>query len=436
MSQPNILYLHSHDTGRWIQPHGYAAPTPNLQRFAEQGVLFRQAYSCAPTCSPSRAALLTGQYPHCCGMTGLTHRGWSLNDPSQHLANFLRQHGYSSVLAGVQHEANPLLAEPWKTLGYQRYLGESDQAHIRAAEFLTRSPPQPFFLSVGFAQTHRPFPSETMYDKPAYCLPQPPLPDTPETRIDVARFKAALRTLDYRMGVVLRALDQSGLTAHTLVICTTDHGPAFPRMKCNLTDAGIGVMLIMRGPGGFSGGQVCDALVSQIDLFPTICELAQIEPPPWLQGVSLLPLIRGEKSEIREEVFAEVTYHAAYEPQRCVRTARWKYIRRFEKRPHLTLVNCDDSESKSLWMRYGWGALPPEEEALYDLVFDGCEMNNLASVPIATDVLREMRERLFRWMQQTDDPLLKGWVAPPPGARVHDPDAISTREQKFVPPCS
>ncbi|MCX7590698.1 MAG: sulfatase-like hydrolase/transferase, partial [Kiritimatiellae bacterium] len=242
--------------------------------------------------------------------------------------------------------------------------------------------------------------------------------------------------LDYRMGVVLRALEQGGLAENTLVICTTDHGPAFPRMKCTLTDAGIGVMLIMRGPGGFAGGRVCDALVSQIDLFPTICDLLEIEKPAWLQGVSLMPVVRGEREEVRDEVFAEVTYHAAYEPQRCVRTKRWKYIRRFERRHRLTLVNCDDGESKTLWMRYGWGTLPPEEEALYDLVFDPVEMNNLASLTLASEALADLRDRLNRWMHQTEDPLLKGRVDPPPGARVHDPDAISTREPKFVPPCS
>src|SRR5207247_1678035 len=100
-------------------------------------------------------------------------------------------------------------------------------------------------------------------------------------------------------------------------------------MKCHLTDRGIGVMLILRGPGVFSGGKVCDAMVSQIDLFPTLCDLLEIEKPAWLQGRSLLPLLHGEAEEVNDEIFAEVTYHAAYEPQRCVRTRRWKYIRRY-----------------------------------------------------------------------------------------------------------
>src|SRR5947199_3399394 len=104
--RPNILYLHSHDTGRYIQPYGYAVRTLNLQKLAEESVLFRQAFDAAPTCSPSRAALLTGQCPHKNGMLGLAHRGFALNNYEQHLLHWLRPHGYRSTLIGVQHIAN------------------------------------------------------------------------------------------------------------------------------------------------------------------------------------------------------------------------------------------------------------------------------------------------------------------------------------------
>src|SRR4051812_3717467 len=110
---PNIVYIHSHDSGRYLQPYGHAVPTPHLQRLASQGVLFRQAFSGAPTCSPSRAVLLTGQYAHQCGMLGLAHRGFALNDYKKHLVHALRSAGYQSVLAGIQHVA----AKP-ETIGY------------------------------------------------------------------------------------------------------------------------------------------------------------------------------------------------------------------------------------------------------------------------------------------------------------------------------
>src|SRR5210317_215070 len=97
MTRPNILYIHSHDTGRYIQPYGHAIATPNLQKLAEEGFLFRQNFCINPTCSPSRAALLTGSYPHENGMTGLAHRGFSLHDYSQHLVHTLRVAGYLTV---------------------------------------------------------------------------------------------------------------------------------------------------------------------------------------------------------------------------------------------------------------------------------------------------------------------------------------------------
>lgn len=296
MSRPNILYLHSHDTGRYIQPYGYAIPTPHLQKLAEAGVLFRQAFSAAPTCSPSRAALLTGMAPHSNGMLGLAHFGFQLNDYSQHMLHTLRQAGYTSVLTGMQHVAGG--AQPGKQTGYDVVPNE-EAGQLRrgseewAVDFLHSAPPQPFFLDVGFQETHRPFHSPDPRDNPNYLRPPAPIPDTPETRLDMAGFISSARELDRKMGMVLGALEETGLAENTLVICTTDHGVAFPAMKCNLTDHGTGVMLILRGPGGFTGGRVFDALVSQVDLFPTLCELLAIEPPGWLQGQSLLPLVRG-----------------------------------------------------------------------------------------------------------------------------------------------
>jgi len=97
----NIVYIHSHDTGRFIEPYGAAVPTPNLKQFADESVLFRQAFCANPTCSPSRASLLSGQYPHVCGMLGLAHRGFSMNDYSEHLAGYLGRKGYYPALVGA-----------------------------------------------------------------------------------------------------------------------------------------------------------------------------------------------------------------------------------------------------------------------------------------------------------------------------------------------
>ena len=433
MDRPNILYIHSHDTGRYVQPYGYAVPTPNIQELAEEGVLFRRAFCTAPTCSPSRASLLTGQYPHSCGMLGLAHRGFSLRDYGRHIIHTLRKVGYTSTLIGVQH-----VAKAPEVIGYDEVVPvESNKAeHVApaAAKFLKGRPREPFFLSVGFSETHRDFHEPGPAEDPRYCLPPHPIPDTPETRKDMAAFKASARVLDRGIGMVLDALEDAGLTDKTLVICTTDHGIAFPGMKCNLTDHGIGVMLIIKGPGGFSGGKVVDAMVSHVDIFPTICELLGIDPPDWLQGRSIVPLVRGEAERIREEIFAEVNYHAAYEPMRCVRTERWKYIRRYDGRTRPVLPNCDDGPSKEVWLEHGWRERSIAQEQLYDLMFDPNEANNLIGDPSMRGVLEEMRGRLERWMRETDDPLLEGPVPAPSGARVNDPDGLSPREPVKVIP--
>ena len=143
-AKPNIIYLHSHDSGRYLQPFGHAVPTPNLQRLAGEGVLFRRAFSAAPTCSPSRAALLTGQCPHRNGMLGLAHRGFRLNDYNKHIVHTLRPAGYRSVLAGLQHIA----VDP-KTIGFDEILQPKSTAAANvtpgAVEFLTALTLRPSF---------------------------------------------------------------------------------------------------------------------------------------------------------------------------------------------------------------------------------------------------------------------------------------------------
>lgn len=426
-AHPNILYLHSHDTGRYIQPYGHAVATPRLQRFAEQGVLFRQAFCAAPTCSASRAALLTGMYPHSNGMIGLAHRGARLKDYRWHLANYLRSHGYETALSGVQHEA----AGEWrKELGYQVLNHGMDPGEItrQAAAFLQRPHDRPFFLSCGFFLTHRTGKgvqwhndADSPLGDPRYVRVPAPLPDTPEIRRDFADFAVSAARLDTAMGTVIDALDRAGLAGNTLVIVTTDHGIAFPRMKCNLTDHGTGVMLMLRKPDAFSGGQVVDALVSHVDLFPTLCDVAGLPKPEWLQGRSLLPLLDGAPA-IREEVFAEVNWHAALEPMRSVRSTRYRYIRRYAPRSGPVLPNCDDSVSKNALRAAGWDTQPLPAEALYDVVFDPNESCNRAGDPQYAAALTEMRARLARWMRETGDPLLTGKLEPWPGMVVNPVD--------------
>ena len=113
-TRPNIVYIHSHDSGRYLSPYKSGVPAPAITHLAQQGVLFHQVFSGAPVCSPSRAAMLTGQPAHCSGMNGLAHRGFSLNDPRQLIFRSLQRYGYQALSTGIQH----LAADPNTLLSY------------------------------------------------------------------------------------------------------------------------------------------------------------------------------------------------------------------------------------------------------------------------------------------------------------------------------
>ncbi|GIU76423.1 MAG: hypothetical protein KatS3mg004_3510 [Bryobacteraceae bacterium] len=164
-----------------------------------------------------------------------------------------------------------------------------------------------------------------------------------------------------------------------------------------------------------------------MDLFPTLCDVGGVAKEEWLQGRSMMSLVRGESAEIRERLTGEVTFHAAYEPQRTVRSKRWADVRRFGTRRTPVLPKCDDGPGKSLWLDHGRESHRLEEEALYDLAFDPLESHNvLAQNP---GVAAHWRGVLEQWMKETDDPPLRGDVPPPPGVRVDDADGINPREK-------
>ncbi|WP_221029062.1 sulfatase family protein [Actomonas aquatica] len=434
----NILHLHSHDTGRYVQPYGHAVSTPRLQAFAEQGVLFRQAFCAAPTCSPSRAALLTGQSPHVCGMHGLSNPPWSyrLKDVGHLLPHTLKSAGYHAVLGGVQHVTPK---EEIGTQGFDEILNHDDMGedvadlHERAAAFVHRAAQaeerKPWFMTVGFDQTHRDncqgepesgggFSKPDPYDVAAldsrYTLPPAIYPDRPEIRQDMASYREGVRRLDARMGHVIAAVDAAGVADETLIIVTTDHGIAWPGMKCNLTDHGLGVMLMMRGPEGFTGGRVVDAMVTHRDLYPTIMDLAGIAGPDWMEGRSLLPLVRGECERLHDEIYGEQGWHEVAEAARAVRTERFKYIRRLDPVGPKS-ANCDEGPTKKLVAAWGGFDRGLGDELFFDLYLDPQETCNRINDARYADEIHRLRGKLDDWMKRTNDPFLDGVAVPPPG---------------------
>ena len=223
---------------------------------------------------------------------------------------------------------------------------------------------------------------------------------------------------DATIGEALRVLEESGVAENTIVLFTTDHGPDLNRAKMTLYDPGIRIACLLRLPPdlrtGRPDGLCVPALASTIDILPTLLDLIGVQAPEFIQGRSLLPAIaRGGVG--REYVVAEKTWHVIYDPQRCIRTPRYKYIVNWK--PYEPIQLTVQHSVRIGLERCGelYGRARGEEE-LYDLQTDPEERTNLAYSDGHQEVRRELRDRLFTVLRETGDPLLEGPV--PPRVRV------------------
>lgn len=417
---PNIIYFHTHDTGRYISPYGHKVPSPNYERLAESGLTFKHMHCVAPTCSPSRAALLTGQYPSQNGMISLAHKGAKLNDMGKHLIHTLKPAGYHTALIGFHHV---VFWPEYEQLGYDEYrrpgsgadgltIGEETIDFLKAR----KDSDEPFFVSVGITQTHRPFPDDIPDGADRYVKPPAPFPDLDVYRKDMAAYCESLKKPDAAIGMILDQLEATGLRDNTLIICTTDHGVPFPSMKNNLTDHGTGVLFILSGPG-IPEGQVTDALTSQLDVFPTLCEAAGITPPQWLEGKSLLPLARGETKHVHETIVTQSNYHGyGYHPFRCVRDGRFAYLQGYKDNEWTKFPRSDASPTDSAWQELGWAKELAAKERLYDTFFDPHEVHNLADDANYADIKARLKAQLQAELERINDPILSGPIPAPEGA--------------------
>jgi N-sulfoglucosamine sulfohydrolase len=393
----------AHDIGRHLHCYGKkSVRSPHLDALAAGGVRLDAAFATAPQCSASRASLASGMYPHNNGVMGLSHAGfdWQLSVP--HAAALLAAAGFETHLFGDQH-----VTQRPETLGFE-HLHPIAEA---LGEALAARRSGKVFIEINFGDTHRPYPAA----QPSADIAVPGyLPPGPEATAEIAGAEAAIAQMDAAVGRVLEAVERSGRAASTLVIFTTDHGLPMPRAKCTLYDPGIEVALMARWPeGGLKAGSVTDELVSNIDVLPTLLEAAGVSPPSAVQGRSLLPLLRGESHQARNAIFAEKTFHSYYDPMRCIRTRTHKFIRNFET-AFAVEVPADIQRSPIFQAdpsRYSADRLALTE--LYDLEADPLEERNLSGTMEVREVERRLNEVLWRWMEETEDPLLKGPVPSP-----------------------
>jgi len=418
-ARPNIVVVITHDTGTHLGCYGAGVATPRLDALAAEGVQFQQAHCTAPQCSPSRASLMTGRYPHANGMMGLAHRGWELRPDIRGLPQYLADGGYATYLFGFQHEA---YGHP-ERLGYQHIDTSSIKASVVAEKVracIAGEPAAPFFIMAGFDETHRPF-DRTGYafDPPDAVTVPPWLPDIPPVREEIGQLNGMVKAVDEAVGAIRAAIARHPQADNTLFIYTTDHGIAMPRAKGTLYEPGTRTALLMHWPTGFAGERRIDDLLSNVDILPTLLDAAGLPIPTGLHGRTFLPLLRGEPYRPRDHIFTEMTWHDRYNPVRGVRTARATYIHSFIEPAPLVYMPSDILNSPSgqaLAPTYYGSIRPPEE--LYDRTNDPLEQTNLAADPAHADELARLRGLVDAWMQSTDDPLLHG---PVPGKPEDEP---------------
>jgi len=439
----NVLLIVADDLGYDLRCCGGVIDTPALDALAQQGTLFSAGYAAVSSCSSSRATLYTGLYPHTNGMYGLSHdvHNFSLLDNVRTLPWMLGQAGYATAIVGKLH------VKPLAALAYDAWLlpekpGDRDVAAMaRAAGTWMRAQSKPFFVTVGYSDPHRagdtsqfgntrdwPEVARRRY-APAEVRVPAHLPDLADVRADLAQYCEAVSRLDAGVGLLLAELERAGHAGDTLVIFLSDNGRPFPGAKDNLYGEGIRLPLIVRSSRQRRRDLRNRAMVSWIDITPTILDWAGAAPPrdyryAPLPGRSLLPILEHEDADGWDRVFATHSFHEIdqYYPTRSLRTRDYSYFLNLE--PALAVPVASDVALSPSWKaitstpeaRLGKRTLDafrhrPAEE-LYDLRADPDEVVNLAADPAQAGVLADLRAQLAQWRTATHDPWMPGITDP------------------------
>lgn len=443
--RPNIVFAIADD---WGWPHASiygndeVCHTPTFDRIARNGILFHHAYISSPSCTPSRNAILTGQYHWRLGGGGNL---WSVLDTAhQTYPHLLEDAGYFT--GSWRKSWGPGNASNWK-----RY--PAGERFKNPVEFLAKwkqdGDDQPFCFWFGASDPHRPYQAGSGA-KSGMDLSRiklfPHYPDSPEIRSDVADYYVEVQRFDRELGQFLDLLAEQDLLANTLVVVTGDHGMPFPRCKSNLYDSGARVPLAIQWPAVIKPGRVIEDFVSTTDLAPTFLQAAGLEPLPVMTGRSLVPIFRSERSgrlepETRDHVLTGKERHVMAQedpdtggtPMRAIRTHRHLLIKNYRTdrwpagTPHHEratlpgswLGDCDNGPTKSYMVanrekddehrtkyELSFGKRPTLE--LYDVQADPGQLHNLATDPDYTDLAREMEVRLEAALKKTGDPRVLG----------------------------
>ncbi len=433
----NILLITCDDLGLQLGCYGEKrSRTPNMDRLAASGVRFETAYVTQASCSPSRSGIFTGVFPHGNGQFGLANTGYKLH-PQMRAATIpavLKTAGYRTGIIGKLHvepEAEfPFDYDKHRAGGQTRKVRE---AAALAREFFSGNGASPYFLMVNFADPHafrdEKDPNKWFFPPQVDGLPEKPLEpsaatlwawqavDMPEHRARVANYLNAVERVDTGVGMLLDELKQAGHLEDTVVIVIGDNGPPFERGKTTCYEAGLRTPFLVRWPG-VTRPLVSKALVSTVDIAPTIFDAAGVKSPVAVHGRSLRPVLTGPAKGWREYLVGEFHLHGArnFFPRRAIRDQRYKLIHNLlagAARP-ATGIDGDDAWRTSREGRYDGTkvrdaferyANPPEFE-FYDLESDPVEFVNLAGKPEFRAQQQRLYAALLSWRKETQDPLL------------------------------
>jgi len=417
VSRPHMVIFLS-DDHTWRDSSVYGSPgidTPNMQRIADAGMTLNRAYVASPSCAPSRAALLTGLYP---AKNGAEANHSRPRADVKKLPAYLQAIGYEVVAFGkVAHYRHT----PEYGFDVARHFTYHDDIAVeQAINWLRqRKSEKPLCLFVGTNWPHVPWPEETGAIDPSSLVVPPNHVDTPTSRQWRARYMAAIEIMDRELGQVYDAAREV-LGDDLFFLHTSDHGAQWPFSKWNLYDDGIRTPMIISWPGRIAGGTRNDAMVSWIDVLPTLLDVAGTTPPENIDGQSMLPVLMGKTAKHRDVIFTTHSGDGNFNvfPIRAVSTAAgWKYIHNlhpeFRFNSHVTNTVTDngywpswveaatkDDHAKRIVQRYHYRAA----EELYNTSTDPYEQNNLIAEPEHQQQLTELRDHLNQWMTQTQDP--------------------------------
>ncbi|HSH19258.1 MAG TPA: sulfatase [Draconibacterium sp.] len=413
----NILMITTHDLGQHLGCYGVeTVNTPNIDKLAEKGIMFRNFYSTSAVCTPGRASLHTARYPQSNGLLGLTHAPWwwSFNENEKHTAQLLKEVGYRTILAGFNHVGQP------ENLGYEEHLSEENKAEETVSDvagFLGNESGdgKPFFLKAGFTEVHRAFDHGSDSSKgifvPGY------LANTKIMREDLAQFQAEIKYFDTCVGRILKALEESKVAENTVVIFTADHGIPYPGSKWTARKAGLEVPFIIykKGEKVLCGGKVYNEVMSNVDVLPTLFDFMEIPKPQNFEGVSFWNFLNEKENKSpREEAFGQYTPDMKRDnASRTIITDKYQLIYYFsEGRSVKFPVNIDPVEFALHRARCTTSGARPFIQ-LYDIQDDPYELYNLSMDTAYQEIVKKLTSKLHNWMCEVNDPILKGPVASP-----------------------